>query len=111
MAISGLMDAGDSCKVLRGEDLSRDAPVFRSNKGDALDPSQAHRIVAAAARRANIKGNVSARWLRHAHASYALDRGAPPHLVQSTLGHASLSTTSRYLHARPSDSSARYLTI
>jgi hypothetical protein len=29
------------------------------------------------------------------------DRGAPPHLVRSTLGHASLSTTSRYLHARP----------
>lgn len=27
-------------------------------------------------------------WLRHAHASHALDRGAPIHLVQATLGHA-----------------------
>lgn len=31
------------------------------------------------------------------------------HLVQSTLGHASLATTSRYAHTRPNDSSARYL--
>ena len=35
--------------------------------------------------------------------------GAPIHLVQATLGHASVATTSRYLHARPSDSSSRYL--
>ena len=38
-------------------------------------------------------------------------RGASPNLVQATLGHASLSTTSRYLHARPGDSSARYLAV
>jgi integrase/recombinase XerD len=39
-----------------------------------------------------------------------VDRGAPIHVVQQTLGHASLSTTIRYSHARPGDSSARYLT-
>ena len=50
MGISGLMDAGDSCQALRGEDLSRDTPVFLSNTGGALDPSQVHRIVAAAAK-------------------------------------------------------------
>jgi hypothetical protein len=31
------------------------------------------------------------------------------HLVQATLGHSS--TTSAYLHARPGDSSARFLTL
>jgi integrase/recombinase XerD len=98
-------------QALRLKDAGDDLPVFLSRKGGALDPSQAHRIVAAAAKRAGIKGNISAHWLRHAHASHALDRGAPPHLVQSTLGHASLSTTSRYLHARPGDSSARYLAV
>jgi integrase/recombinase XerD len=50
-------------------------------------------------------------WLRHAHVSHALDRGAPAHLVQQTVGHASLTTTSRYAHARPNDSSARYLAV
>jgi putative transposase len=30
------------------------------------------------------------------------------HLVQQTLGHASVATTGRHLHARPADSSARY---
>ena len=54
---------------------------------------------------------VSPAWLRHAHASHALDRGAPIHLVQSTLGHADLRTTSAYTHARPGDSSARYLAV
>jgi len=87
-----------------------DAPVFRSREGGgALDPSQVHRIVKIAAKRAELSDAVSAHWLRHAHVSHALDRGAPVHLVQATVGHASLATTSRYAHARPSDSSSRYL--
>lgn len=88
-----------------------DAPVFLSRKGGALDASAVHRVVKAAAERAGLSPEVSAHWLRHAHASHALDRGAPVHLVQATLGHASVATTGRYLHARPSDSSARYLGV
>ncbi|MDP9317281.1 MAG: tyrosine-type recombinase/integrase [Chloroflexota bacterium] len=68
------------------------------------------RIVQAAALRVGIE-DVSPHWLRHAHASHALDNGAPVHLVQQTLGHASLDTTTKYSHARPTDSSARYLTM
>lgn len=86
-----------------------DAPLFRSARGGHLDPSQAHRLVKAAAKRAGLSPALSAHWLRHAHASHALDRGAPVHLVQATLGHASAATTGRYLHARPNDSSARFL--
>ena len=33
------------------------------------------------------------------------------HLVQATLGHALVATTGRYLHAQPTDSSARYLAV
>jgi integrase/recombinase XerD len=33
------------------------------------------------------------------------------HLVASTLGHASIATTGRYAHARPSYSSSRYLSV
>ena len=90
-------------------DKNPEAPVFRSRQGGALDPSQVHRIVKAAAKRAGLSAAVSAHWLRHAHVSHALDRGAPVHLVQATVGHASLTTTSRYAHARPNDSSSRYL--
>lgn len=95
---------------LRGE-ASPDDAVFASAKGGALDRSQVHRIVKAAAARAGLSAAVSAHWLRHAHVSHALDRGAPAHLVQQTVGHASLATTSRYAHARPGDSSARYLSV
>jgi integrase/recombinase XerD len=86
-----------------------DDPVFRSQKGGHLDASQIRRIVYAAGERAGLPKRVSPHWLRHAHASHALDRNAPIHLVQATLGHASVSTTGRYLHARPTESSSLYL--
>jgi len=92
-------------------DAGPDAPVFRSAKGGPLGCPQAHRILKAAAARAGLPADVSMHWLRHAHVSHALDRGAPAHLVQATVGHASLTTTSRYAHARPNDSSARYLAV
>jgi integrase/recombinase XerD len=94
----------------------RDAPVFPSRRsGGPLDQPQAWRLVRAAAARVGLptgKGGVSPHWLRHAHATHALEHGhAPIHLVQATLGHASVATTSKYLHARPTDSSARYLGV
>jgi integrase/recombinase XerD len=96
---------------LRGQGGEED-PVFRSRKhGGALGPLAVLRIVRKAARRAGIQAAVSPHWLRHAHASHALDRGAPIHLVQATLGHASITTTGRYLHARPADSSSRFLEV
>ena len=92
---------------LRG-DAGDDAPVFVGRGGGELTAGQAWRIVKAAADRAGAPA-LSPHWLRHAHASHALDNGAGIHVVRDTLGHASLATTSRYLHARPGDSSALYL--
>jgi integrase/recombinase XerD len=89
-------------------------PVFRSRKeknGGRLRSVAVLRIVRKAADRAGIEVPVSPHWFRHAHASHALDRGAPIHLVQATLGHASIMTTGRYLHARPKDSSSRFLPL
>ncbi len=100
----------NALQALRG-DAGEDAPVFRSRKGGHLDESQVWRIVRKAARRAGIEKEVSCHWLRHAHASHALDRGAPIHLVQATLGHSSISTTGKYLHARPTESSGSYLPV
>jgi site-specific recombinase XerD len=100
--------------ALRPAKASPEDPVFRSRKkkaGGRLQPLAILRIVRAAAQRAGIELAVSPHWFRHAHASHALDRGAPIHLVQATLGHASINTTGRYLHARPNDSSSRFLPL
>ena len=89
-----------------------DAPVFASRAGGGfLTTTQVRRLVYAAATAARLDERPSPHWLRHAHATHALERGAAIHLVQATLGHASVATTGRYLHARPTDSSARYLPV
>lgn len=94
---------------LRG-DAGDDAPIFRSRQGDGrLSCLQVERIVAAAAVKAGVKKAVTPHWMRHAAASHALDRGAPIHVVQQSLGHASLGTTTTYTHARPGDSVGLYL--
>jgi site-specific recombinase XerD len=85
------------------------APVVPGNGGRPFDRQAVHSAVRGAARRAGIKLAVSPHWLRHSHASHALDRGAPPQVVQHNLGHASLATTTRYLHSRRGDHSANYL--
>ena len=70
-----------------------------------------YRIVNTAAEPTGLSTSVSAHWLRHAHVSQSLDRGAPVHLEQATLGHASVATTVRYPPTRPTDSSARYMGV
>ena len=94
------------------ENSEPDSPIFPSRvRHGHLDASQVHRIVRTAAERAGIQTNVSPHWFRHAHASHALDRGCPIHLVMYTLGHQSVATTGKYLHARPTESSAKYLAV
>ena len=68
-----------------------------------------NQLIKAAAKRAKVNPEASAHWFRHAHASHAIDNGAPITLVSQTLGHADLKTTSVYAHARPNESSSRYL--
>lgn len=94
--------------ALRGDAVDDD-PVFRSRTGKPLRVRDIRAVVYKTAKKAGITAAVSPHWLRHAHASHALDRGAPIHLVQQDLGHSSVATTSRYLHARPDDGSANYL--
>jgi len=105
--------------ALRPSDATSNTPVFASRERDPatglprrLSARQVDHVVRAAARRAGIDDRaVSPHWLRHSHASHALDRGAPAHLVQATLGHESLATTGRYAHARPAESSSRFLPV
>ena len=52
---------------------------------------------------------MSPHWLRHAHGSQTIDRGASLPEVQSTLGHGNIAKMSGYLHARPNASSGLHL--
>ena len=93
------------------------AAALRDSRGGAsaservfpISERRINYIVKATAKWAGINPAISAHWLRHAHASHAIDEGAPITLVSQTLGHADLKTTSVYAHARPNDSSSRYL--
>jgi site-specific recombinase XerD len=77
----------------------------------ALDPSMAWRIVKTAAARAGLSEAVSTHWLRHGHATHAMNRGAKIHEVTAQLGHSSAAVTSMYLHVNPEVSTSRYLVI
>ena len=89
---------------LRGD--AADDPIFPSRKGGGrLTERAVIGMVKRAATRAGLNEGVSPHWLRHAHGSHAIDRGASLPEVQPTLGHSNISTTSGYLHARPDSSS------
>jgi integrase/recombinase XerD len=71
---------------LRG-DAGVSDPVFASRKGGgSLTERAVNGMVKRAAAKAGITGAVSPHWLRHAHGSHAIDRGASLPEVQATLG-------------------------
>ena len=84
------------------------SPVFPSRKGsNHLTQKAVWDIVSVASNRIGL--NASPHWLRHTHATLALQNGADVHQVSTSLGHASIATTSKYLHARPDNCSSLYL--
>ena len=94
---------------LRGEADAND-PVFPSrNGGGKLTERNVNAMVKRTAAKAGINEAVSPHWLRHAHGSHAIDRGASLPEVQTTLGHDNIATTSDYLHACPDTSSGLHL--
>jgi integrase/recombinase XerD len=90
-------------QVLRGEEADGDDRVF------PMTTCNAWKRVKRAARLAGIEAAVSPHFLRHSHGTHALRRGADLATVRDTLGHESIATTGRYLHARPEKSSGDYL--
>jgi integrase/recombinase XerD len=73
---------------LRGDAGAND-PVFASREGGGhLTERTVNGMVKRAAAKAGINEAVSPRWLRHAHGSHAIDRGASLPKVQTTLATA-----------------------
>lgn len=85
------------------------APVVPGHDGGPICRKVVHRAVKRAARRARLNPALSAHWLRHSHASHALDGGCQLHVLQKQLGHSDLKTTSRYAHVRDGDSSSDFI--
>ncbi len=96
----------DELQALRNDETFGEDYVF------PMSACNAWKRVKRAARLAGIDGiPVSPHFLRHSHGTHALRRGADLATVRDTLGHESISTTGRYLHARPDKSSGDYLAL
>lgn len=89
--------------VLRN-DAPGDAPIF-----GGLSRQSVAEIIKAAAIAAGAPENFSPHWIRHCLASHSLAAGADLATIQQTLGHASIKTTSVYLHGNPEKSAGDYL--
>ena len=72
--------------------------LFLNNRGKELTRNMVFTIVKNAALRANINKKVSPHTLRHSFATHLVENGADIQLVQHMLGHASITTTERYIH-------------
>ena len=101
---SDLMEHGNGC--------SDESAVFRGRKNSKqLHHTTILRIVRKAAQKAGVNKPVSPHWMRHVNSSLAIENKAPLHVVQASLGHSSIQTTSRYLHVKPDDCSSKYLEL
>lgn len=78
-----------------------DAYVFESPRGGRLDPGYVSKRFKRAARLAKLNEDIHFHSLRHTAASWLIVRGVPLAIVQSVLGHASITTTMRYSHLAP----------
>ena len=83
--------------------------IFLSRYGKPLSRIAVFKMVKKAAEKAGLSEKVSPHFLRHSHASHSLQNGASVRLVQATLGHSSITTTEKYLHIRPNESSSSFI--
>jgi integrase/recombinase XerC len=83
-------------RVGRGADV--EDPVFAGLRGGPLQPTILADVIRRCARRAGIEKHVTAHTLRHTAATWLREETADARLVAEYLGHADLSTVSRYTH-------------
>jgi site-specific recombinase XerD len=94
----------EACSVLAlwmqvRKKLGLSGPIFCTLKGDRLTTSQVRQMLPRRGRKAGIEKRVHAHGLRHTGASEMANEGIPVIDIQHQLGHESIATTNRYLHA------------
>lgn len=87
-------------KVVRPELLgdNRHDFLFTNNRGNQISPRGVQYALNKQAKLAGLRQKVHPHMLRHSFATHLLDNGANLRVVQSLLGHESLSTTQIYTH-------------
>ena len=85
--------------------------VFVSRHGKPLNRSMVHKMLKRTALRVGLNPELSSHWLRHSHATHALESGCNIRLLQQSLGHSKISTTELYLGINPEHGSSEYIKI
>lgn len=110
LRLSGAMAAElRQWRLNRREETDEGGAIFKSIRGGAMAEGSVWRVVSKAAKRAGFKA--STHWLRHCHASHAIENGCDLMMLQQSLGHASVQTTEKYLHVRPKQSSGAFVEL
>ncbi len=108
-----LFDELNSLRVVENETLSVEAFIFRAkvSKEAKISRVAVWKIIKNAAVRARVNEKASPHWTRHSHATKALEMGEDIRIIQTTLGHDSIVTTTKYAKVFPGKSSGEKIDI